>query len=729
MRPKVFMVFCTAMTLVSQICAADEFVGPFKSWADVKTDYGAVGDGIVDDTSALQKAMDELRSEKRRSCVLYLPAGTYRITKTLELKREAHEQSKDVTIIGEDPGKCVILWDGPEGGVMFFYNAWYSKVGRVTFDGRGKALTAVRHGPAFTTYNEFSDAVFKDVEFGIEAGMRDGIAETVVSRCRFSRCSKAGISIQNFNSLDWFVWDCVFEQCNLGVTNEFGAGNFHVYRSYFEQSGRADVSIGNTCYFSMRDNVSVGSKAFFVAGAMTACGNVTIEGNTIVDYRDIAVDMQNLGPFLLFDNVIKGHKSPAVRINPKAGFVSAGNTFSVAEPVAGKADAIRIDDKVESYESLRVSLREPAKPSPKAAGYLVEVSAREDGDAVQRAIDAALAQKGRRPVVHLPAGTYKIEQTISLGAGCDVQIIGDGPDTLLTWGGGGRGPVITVMGPSHATLRDFSVSGGGTADGINVQKCDQSGALIYMDQANVTGAKEAGLVVDGLENADVSLLNVNHGSSTVGVRVIGGPTAAAGRDMPGRVVIFSGASSNNEISYEVLSGGRLLARDIWYESGQFPRFVRAADSGAFTLHGAMVATAMKDGVAAVEVDDFRGELTFLTSIFHSGGKVAPVVVRGDGTRTKLLLLGVQFGIGDGYLVNNSPKAGVLLLESYQYTQGGGGRSVEDVGTADIAFVRRLLSQTRDQKPPVLSSRGADVTDLRLYRVIVSNAMTCVHLAR
>src|SRR5262249_12175609 len=38
----------------------DEFVGPFPSWINIKTAYGAKGDGITDDTAAFQRALTEL---------------------------------------------------------------------------------------------------------------------------------------------------------------------------------------------------------------------------------------------------------------------------------------------------------------------------------------------------------------------------------------------------------------------------------------------------------------------------------------------------------------------------------------------------------------------------------------------------------------------------------------------------------------------------------------------
>src|SRR5947208_16656674 len=59
----------------------DEFVGPFSSWSNVKTTYKAAGDGLADDTAAIQNALDELGTPGH-SPVLFLPAGKYRITKT-----------------------------------------------------------------------------------------------------------------------------------------------------------------------------------------------------------------------------------------------------------------------------------------------------------------------------------------------------------------------------------------------------------------------------------------------------------------------------------------------------------------------------------------------------------------------------------------------------------------------------------------------------------------------
>lgn len=239
------MLITVALALATSALAAAgagpaEFYGPFDSWANVKTDFGAVGDGVADDTAAIQKALETIRLNDSPKKVLYFPAGTYRITDTVKLMRISHNEPLGMSVTGENPETTILKWDGPAGGSMFLYDAWFASLSRLTFDGAGRAKTAVEHGPAFATANECTDCIFKDVEFGIEAGQRDGIAETAVLRCRFYRCSKAAVSIQNFNTLDWYLWDCWFEDCRVGVTNEYGAGNFHVYQSTFLRSREAD---------------------------------------------------------------------------------------------------------------------------------------------------------------------------------------------------------------------------------------------------------------------------------------------------------------------------------------------------------------------------------------------------------------------------------------------------------------------------------------------------------
>src|SRR6266567_6034654 len=107
----------------------EEFVGPLPSWANVKTNYGAVGDGVTDDTAAIQKALNALGPTNP---TLYFPAGTYRISQTLTLAGRLY-----VNIIGQDPSNTTIIWAGSSGGTMLaITGVAYSRFNRLTFNGQ-----------------------------------------------------------------------------------------------------------------------------------------------------------------------------------------------------------------------------------------------------------------------------------------------------------------------------------------------------------------------------------------------------------------------------------------------------------------------------------------------------------------------------------------------------------------------------------------------------------------
>src|SRR5699024_3931999 len=85
-------------------------------------DFGIVGDGIADDTQALQAASDHAASLGLDK-VLFIPKGNYRTTDTVTFKNSLN--AVQATIRYEGSGTAIILGDDRAGSVTArqFYNA------------------------------------------------------------------------------------------------------------------------------------------------------------------------------------------------------------------------------------------------------------------------------------------------------------------------------------------------------------------------------------------------------------------------------------------------------------------------------------------------------------------------------------------------------------------------------------------------------------------------------
>jgi hypothetical protein len=331
----------------------EEFAGPFPSWRNVKTDYGAIGDGKANDTQAIQRALDDMKTVRENEwCVLYFPAGRYRIDDTLVTERKAHHDYLGSNLVGEDPETTVLVWDGGEKP-MFRYDAWYCKVSRLTFDGGKKAINGLVRAGGFSTYCELSDLWFRDIP-GIAVNLgnneKEGAAEHAILRCRFMRCG-GGISTINWNTLDIWVWHCLFEDCGRGIYNLMGG--YQAYGNVFLRSKEMDLGSTNGMAFAAVENTSVGSSKFLsgVASEAYVRANHVHEtvGPTAVDLRANIVLIDN--SFFSSPNAA----GPVVQL-PNQTALLIGNTYNAAKHPVGprfsnlqqKAAAL-IDNKKDEF--------------------------------------------------------------------------------------------------------------------------------------------------------------------------------------------------------------------------------------------------------------------------------------------------------------------------------------------------------------------------------------------
>ena len=310
---------------------------------------------------------------------------------------------------------------------------------------------------------------------------------------------------------------------------------------------------------------------------------------------DTAITIGTMGPIVLIDNAIasrSGATGAAVVQNSYdvPDMVAVGNTFTVNNPMtvtggSGTPRFINVDNQTVARSSLTITA--PTLPGvlPDNNRTVFEVAAGSSGSTIQTAINQAAALNGQRPVVHLAQGVYNILSTLTVPANADVQIIGDGGVTDLEWGGAqGTNPVIRLAGPSRAILRDFMIETYGKSAGIQVDNADQVGARIFMEQATLTRGLTAGLLVDQLDNAIVELHDFYPSATYIapavtgtGLKVVGGPSASGGRPLGGKTSVFAGATSDDYLTFDVVSGGRLLVNDVWYEGNGASTFGHVAE--------------------------------------------------------------------------------------------------------------------------------------------------------
>ncbi len=226
-----------------------------SDWINVKTRFGAVGDGKADDTNALQAALDSLKeSGYDAPNTIYLPAGTYRITRTLHWQKL---YSKHLLGAGRDTR---ILWDGAgDGGdvpaVMFHSDGATAGVvfEGLVWDGAGKAAIGVDHCSStdYETHVIHRNEEFINLGTGIFSGSSpwfkyvNASAEILFDNCLFVNNGN-GVVFLSYNALDNTVVNCGFYYCGTGIRNV--TGNVYVRDCHFAGSRDTDIwsHVGDT---------------------------------------------------------------------------------------------------------------------------------------------------------------------------------------------------------------------------------------------------------------------------------------------------------------------------------------------------------------------------------------------------------------------------------------------------------------------------------------------------
>ena len=433
---------------------------PRSDWTDVKS-LGAVGDGAADDTAAIQKALDGVGN----GSTVYLPPGTYRVTKTLRLTGPLI----GVTIIGHGRD-TTLLWDGEAGASLLVDDGVAeSRFEGIQFDGQGKAAIGFHHDSdnRFETEVRHRHLAFRRfTAAAVLAEPKDkyALAETTFDNCLFEDCGR-GVAFTSFNDYNYTFDGCEFRRCGIAI--ECVHGNFYARNCHFAGSREVDIHSAPEHACSVRRCTSVGSRAFI--RHVNSVSPMTIQDCRVSGWTGPAAVTLQGAPVVMFDCAFTdGPEGQApVRI------ARDGQRLIASENRAeGAAGVIQPGHKGRVYTippgKRRGSLKSPhrrflkdaARVSTRVFDAKRDFGAKGDGRtddtaAIQTAIDAA-REHGRGAIAYLSTGKYVITKTLRV-TGRDYFVGGTGFSCQLAWRGAKDGTMIAVHDPEHVTLEHLAV--------------------------------------------------------------------------------------------------------------------------------------------------------------------------------------------------------------------------------------------------------------------------------
>ncbi len=456
---------------------------PRSDWVSVR-EFGAVGDGAADDTSAIQSALDTITD----GSAVYLPPGTYRVTETL-------------TLVGPRIGALVVghgrdtklVWDGEAGGRVFMDDGVaYSRYVGLTFEGQGKASVGFFHHSdnRFETEVLHQHLAFRNfTEAAILADHEDkyALAETNFDNCLFEDCG-CGVRFINFNDYNYTFDGCEFRRCGIGI--DCSHGNFYARNTHFEGSTTVDIQSAPEHACSVRRCTSVGS-AKFISHA-NSVSPISIQDCQVSGWTgDGGAISISSAPALVFDCVFTDPPSDAspVRI-PRGGqrlIVSENRTESAGGVLPAQHNAnvyvVPAGERTGSIASAKQTFLRDTADIPTALFDVkrdfgaVGDGAADDTAAIQAAIDAA-REHGDGALAYLPTGEYIVSETLRI-TGSDYRVGGSGFVTRVRWRGEEGGTVFAIHDPDNVTLEHLAVGhhdGGPATNGIDIHQTGSDAA-------------------------------------------------------------------------------------------------------------------------------------------------------------------------------------------------------------------------------------------------------------
>ncbi|WP_203981342.1 glycoside hydrolase family 55 protein [Planosporangium flavigriseum] len=413
---------------------------PTDAVVDVKSSYRAKGDGSADDTAALQKAITENPGR-----TLYLPAGTYLVSKALEARDQQGRWQSGLRLVGEERNNTIIKLKDHTAG---FGNHWsprpFLRAGASTTDGIGRPGEAIGYG------NHLENLT---VDTGDNPGATgiDYTGSTVASIRRLTVTGKGpvGLSITQGLPGPALISRVTVKGFDYGIRiaqGQYGLTLEHLHLS--EQKIAGLDNAGNI--LAIRDLTSVNAVPAIRngdRGGFISLVDAKLTGGT-VDFSAI----QSNGELMTRRVSTAGYRSAITQ----SGRIIAGT--ELAQYVSKSAFTPFPETQSPAVD---LPVRETPDYFPTQAADWASVAAygakpddgEDDTAAFQKALDAG------KPVVYLPTGRYVISKPVRI-TGAVRQIVGFASTLTPTgaaWGNAAAPAALIEVG--DGTARDVTITG------------------------------------------------------------------------------------------------------------------------------------------------------------------------------------------------------------------------------------------------------------------------------
>jgi len=502
-----------------------------SDWLNVKRPpFNAHGDGVNDDTAAIQAALTESGTSYQYRTV-YLPAGTYKISNTLNWQGTTTPWTygcTGVTLVGCG-ANTTIIWSGSSGLPMFWTKgATRSRYIGIAWNGENTASCAYEASSAFLyegrirhENESFSNFVVSGTYVAGEtlpaAGIIAGLsiennspdAEVMIFNCLFSNCTNGVIvGYEEYNNYQWEIKQCEFDGCGNGILWNDGKGV--VLDNHFSGSTVADVTMGAGSSQTVRRCTSQGSNTFLVVQGGGSASTQLIQDCWVDSWKSTygAIQLSSRGPANICDvnftnppnsnAPIQWGNSPSCPAEMLVSDIYCPTLTNLVSIFGGGTVTTgtvplgcRLGD-ITSLSSPSVIFLQSAAQIDST--NIIDVTlppynAVNNGSTdvttvVQSAINAAKAANNGS-IVYLPSpatkyGGYYVTSTLVAG-GSNYTIQGSGLASDIVWGGAASGTVAVVMtmpNPQNVELQQFVIRSATTATSV-IETATGANSVIY----------------------------------------------------------------------------------------------------------------------------------------------------------------------------------------------------------------------------------------------------------